>query len=186
MSILSDNKRILYFDLETQKLAADVGGWGHVRDMKLALGIVFDSQSGKFLYFEEAQVLDLVAEFQKADLIVGFNVKRFDYEVLRGYTDFDFLQISTFDILEMVHQQLGFRLSLDHLSECTLKKGKGGDGLKAVQWFREGRMDLIKTYCEQDVLLTKELFEFGVKNEYLLFKDKKIQQLVRLPFRFEL
>jgi len=34
-------------------------------------------------------VNDLIVDLQRADLVVGFNILRFDYEVLHGYTSFD-------------------------------------------------------------------------------------------------
>ncbi len=181
-----DDKRVLYFDLETQKLAQDVGGWNNIRDMKLSVGIVFDSLDKKYSYYEENQVPQLIEKLCAADLVVGFNIKRFDYEVLRGYVNFDFNNLPTFDILELVHKQLGFRLKLEHLAQCTLQSAKAGDGLKAVEWFRQGRMDLIKQYCEMDVALTRDLFQFGLKNGYLLFRDQKSQELLRMPFKFRL
>ncbi|MFX1298238.1 MAG: hypothetical protein ACFFD2_25710, partial [Promethearchaeota archaeon] len=55
---------------------------------------------------------DLLTHLQRADLLVGFNIKRFDYGVLAAYTGMDFEDLNTFDILEYVHQRLGFRLVL--------------------------------------------------------------------------
>ena len=113
-------------------------------------------------------------------LVIGFNVKRFDYHVLGGYTDFNFNAINTLDILEDVYNYLGFRISLAHLAQITLDAKKTADGLQALQWWKEGRMDKIVAYCRQDVRLTRDLFLFGQKNGYLLFKNKA-DEIARIP-----
>ena len=76
---ISKEQRILYFDLETQKSAEDVGGWGNIHDMKLAVGVVWDSCEQEYFSYQENTALQLVDKLQTADLVVGFNVKKFDY-----------------------------------------------------------------------------------------------------------
>ena len=80
---ISKEQRILYFDLETQKSAEDVGGWGNIHDMKLAVGVVWDSCEQEYFSYQENTALQLVEKLQTADLVVGFNVKKFDYGVLQ-------------------------------------------------------------------------------------------------------
>jgi DEAD/DEAH box helicase domain-containing protein len=150
--------------------------------MGLAVAGVWDSLDRAFTAYGEKEVAALVDKLRSADLVVGFNSIRFDYEVIRGYTDFDFLTLPSFDILDEVRKCIGFRLKLDHLAEHTLGSKKSADGLLAVQWYKEGRMDLIREYCEQDVAITRDLFEFGVRNGYLNYIDKKSGQKMRLRF----
>lgn len=172
--------RSLFFDLETRKGADEVGGWGNVHLMRLAMACVFDGRDGTWYDFGEDQVEDLLALLGEADLVVGFNVKRFDYRVLTAYTTMDFATIPTFDILDAVRDVIGYRLSLGHLAETTLGRPKAGDGLQSLAWVREGRMDLVTRYCREDVALTRDLFRFGVAEGYLLY-DRKGAGVVRLP-----
>ena len=37
---------IVYFDLETQRTANDVGGWDKKRDMGMSLGVTFSTRTG--------------------------------------------------------------------------------------------------------------------------------------------
>jgi DEAD/DEAH box helicase domain-containing protein len=122
----------------------------------------------------------LLTHLKKADLIVGFNVKRFDYRVLSAYTSEDLSALPTFDILEDVYNRLGFRLALGHLCEETLHRGKTADGLQAVEWFRQGEFDKLTEYCRQDVAATRDLFHYGLENEHLVFRKKQGNQRVRL------
>jgi DEAD/DEAH box helicase domain-containing protein len=122
------------FDIETQRLADEVGGWGNVHLMRLAVAVLYDSRSDIYEAFTEEQVESLIERLQNFDLVVGFNIKRFDYRVLGAYTALDFRTLPTFDILEDIHRRLGFRLSLGHLAEQTLGKAKIADGIQAVRW----------------------------------------------------
>ena len=167
-------------DIETQLSAQEVGGWHHASRMRVSCVVLYDSLSDKFFEFVEGQVPMLLDHMQQLDLVVGFNIKRFDYRVLSAYTELDFRQIPTLDILEKVKNQLGYRLSLDHLASVTLDAGKTADGLDALRWWREGKMAKILEYCRSDVTITRDLYRFGRQNRYLLFQNKA-KQIVRLP-----
>jgi DEAD/DEAH box helicase domain-containing protein len=170
---------VAYLDLETQRLADEVGGWGNVHLMKLAVAVLYDQRSQRFEVFTEDHVQALIDRLQTFDLLVGFNIKRFDYHVLSAYTRFRLERLPTFDILQDIRGRLGFRLSLDHLSEQTLGKSKTADGVQAVKWFREGNLEAVIKYCRADVTITRELFEFGLKNGYLVYQTRQ-RQAVRL------
>ncbi|MFQ6067903.1 MAG: Zn-binding domain-containing protein, partial [bacterium] len=171
---------IVFFDLETQKSAEEVGGWENKRAMRLSVAVTHNLRKGKFEVFTEDNVGELLQELLVANLIIGFNIKRFDYAVLSRYTPFDLEKVPTLDILEVVKKHLGFRLSLDHLSQSTLGYGKTGTGLDALRWFREGRMDKLTEYCKHDVKIVKELYEYGREHGYLLFKDRN-ERTLRIP-----
>jgi hypothetical protein len=123
---------------------------------------------------------ELVAALAALPLVVGFNVKRFDYAVLRGQVDFDPAALNTCDMLEHVYNRLGYRLSLDHLAQATLGARKSADGLQALEWWKQGRLDDIVAYCTQDVAVTRDLFLFGREHGHVLFTNKA-KQTVRLP-----
>ena len=169
---ISKEQRILYFDLETQKSAEDVGGWGNIHDMKLAVGVVWDSCEQEYFSYQENTALQLVEKLQTADLVVGFNVKKFDYGVLQPYADFDLDEITTFDMLIDINKKLGHRLSLNHLAENTLNAKKSADGLVSLQWYKEGEIDKIIKYCKQDVEITRDLFRYGESHGYVKYSTR--------------
>jgi len=164
--------RILYFDLETQKSAEDVDGWGNIHLMGLAVGVVWDSWEQKYFSYLENEASKLVEKLRTANLVVGFNVKKFDYGVLQPYADFDLHEITTFDILDDIKIKLNHRLSLNHLAENTLNSKKSADGLISLQWYKEGKIDKIVEYCQQDVKVTRDLFEYGEKHGYIKYKTR--------------
>jgi DEAD/DEAH box helicase domain-containing protein len=168
------------FDIETQRSAQEVGGWHRADLMGISCAVVYDSKAETFIEYLEDQVPLLIEHLKRFDLVIGFNIKRFDFHVLGGYSDFDFRKLPTLDILEEVHKRLGYRLSLDHLASVTLGKKKTADGLQALKWWKQGRIQEIIDYCKADVKITKDLFQYGQKNGYLLFMNKA-KNTVRLP-----
>lgn len=172
--------RVVFLDLETRKLAQDVGGWQNIHLMRVSVAVLFDSLEKRFLVYDEDKIDGLLAHLEKADLIVGFNIKRFDYTVLSAYTSKDLKELPTFDILEDVFDRLGFRLSLGHLTSETLHREKTADGLQAVEWFRQGEFEKLTEYCRQDVRATRDLFHYGLEKSHLVFRNKKHNERVRL------
>ena len=164
--------RIQYFDLETQKSADDVGGWGNIHKMKLAVGVVWDSIDQDYFVYEEKDAKTLVEKLRTADLVIGFNVIGFDYTVLQPYSDFDLQEINTFDMLVDVKKLLNFRLSLNHLAQHTLNAKKSADGLISLQWYKEGKIDKIIHYCKQDVEITRDLYLFGEEHGYVNYQSR--------------
>ncbi|MBW2434448.1 MAG: DEAD/DEAH box helicase [Deltaproteobacteria bacterium] len=172
------------FDLETQRSAAEVGGWQHADRMGISCGVIYDARTKTFRSYLEDQTADLIAYLHRFDLVIGFNVNRFDYRVLQGYSAFDFTTLNTLDILEEIHNHLGYRLSLAHLAQETLNSSKTADGLQALRWWKQGRINDIIAYCKMDVKLTRDLFEFGRQKGYLIFRNRE-QKKIRIPVNWQ-
>ena len=165
-------KNIVYFDLETQKSADEVGGWDKISLMRMSVGVTYSSARGDYKIYGEKQVDDLIHELQRADLVVGFNQLRFDYEVLHGYTTLDLRQIPTFDMLVDLQNKLNHRLSLDSIATATFGVEKTAEGLQAIEWFRQGKLMEIAEYCCYDVKITRLVHEYGVQNRQLHYHNR--------------
>ena len=165
-------KNILYFDLETQKSADEVGGWGNISKMGLSVGVTFSTASGEYKIYGEKQVNELITDLQRADLVVGFNNLRFDYEVLHGYTSFDLSQLPTLDMMVELQNTLNHRLSLDSIATATFGVEKTAEGLQAIRWFKDGRLAEIAEYCCYDVKITKLVHEYGRQHRQLFYANR--------------
>jgi hypothetical protein len=165
-------KNIVYFDLETQKSADEVGGWTNVSKMGMSVGVTYSTARGSYCIYGERQVNELITELQRADLIVGFNNLRFDYEVLLGYTPLDMTQLPTLDMLVVLNEQLGHRLSLDSIATATFNVEKTAEGLQAIRWFKEGKLLEIAEYCCYDVKLTRLVHEYGRDRKQLHYFNR--------------
>lgn len=158
----------IVLDLETKYT------FRHYSDPK-KLGIsvagIYDYKDNQLKSFFEKELPKLYPLLENASLIVGFNINSFDLPVLQGYYPGDVSQFKTIDILEEIKKILGRRLALDDIVKATLGKKKSGHGLQAINYYKEGKLEELRKYCLDDVLLTKEIFDYGVKNGVLYYLD---------------
>jgi DEAD/DEAH box helicase domain-containing protein len=176
--------RALILDIETQRSAEEVGGWDRADRMGVAVAVTQDLETGETTVYLEEQVDALLEALRRASCIIGFNIKRFDFSVLKGYRTLDCESWPVIDLLEEVHASLGFRLSLNHLAQETLGAAKSADGLQSLVWWKAGEREKVIAYCRADVDLTRRLFEFGRQHGYLLYRDSQ-GRAARLPVRLE-
>jgi DEAD/DEAH box helicase domain-containing protein len=174
---------ILVFDLETQYSADEVGGWSRIRDMRLSVGVTYDVLQDTYRCYTESEAPALVAALRAADLVVGYNVMRFDYEVLHRYTPNRLNKLPTLDMLVDLHRTLGWRPSLDAVAAATLGESKSADGLQAVRWFRDGHVQKVIDYCRRDVEVTWRVYDFGQRNGYVQCRDRR-WRTHRVPVRW--
>lgn len=116
---------------------------------------------------------DLITRLERADLVVGYNVVRFDYEVLMAYTILSLPdRLHTLDLLVDIEKAAGHRLKLEDVAQGTLGVGKVAEGLDAIRWWREGKVMEIAEYCCFDVKVTKLVHEYALAHNELFFSDR--------------
>lgn len=162
--------RYIVFDLETQNIFQDVGG-SDPTALDVSVVTVYDSETDKYTTVTIDEIDTLWPIIEQADALVGYNSNHFDIPLLNKYYPGDLTQIKSIDLLEEIKNSLGRRLRLDSVAQATLGARKSADGLQAVRWWREGNIKAIKKYCEQDVKVTKQIFEFALENGHVKFKD---------------
>ncbi len=156
------------------------GGWANIRDFGLAVACTYDDQNG-YRFWHAPAAKALVEELEQFDRIVGFNVLRFDFEVLSAAVP-DIgrrLGRKTVDMLADIERELGHRVGLDSLAEATLGERKSATGVLAVQWWRDGLRDRVRDYCRKDVEVTKGLYDYGCRNEAVYFMRNGERMTVR-------
>ena len=161
----------IVLDLETQKSFQDVGGRGKNHLLKVSVACIYDYSTGKYSSFEEHELVKLSPILQTADQIIGYNIKDFDFEVIQPYLNFNISEVPYLDLLQEIEKVLHHRIKLDIVAQGTLGTGKSGNGLEAILYFQNGRMDLLKKYCLDDVKITKQVYDYALKNGKLLYKD---------------
>ena len=166
-------QNIIVLDLETKRTFEDVGG----RDNLGALGVsvvgVYSYLHNDFQGFWENDFPKLLSILAEKPLVIGFNHKRFDLPVLQPYfKDLDLQTLPIVDILDDLTKTLGHRVSLDSVAQATLGHRKSGHGLDAIRYWNQGELEKLKNYCLDDVRITKEVYEYGVKHGEVFFMDK--------------
>jgi len=115
------------------------------------------------------------------ELLIGFNIRRFDLPVLEPYIFTKIETIPVLDLLDVVEKVRGHRASLDSIAQPTLQIRKSGSGIDALTYFKEGKMDLLKRYCTDDVRITKEVFEYGKAHGKILFTSTWDYKTYEIP-----
>jgi len=167
-------------DVETQRDFSEVEGRKNELLGVSVLGIYRYSED-RYDAYVESEVPSLAPLIQQAELLIGFNIKRFDMPVLSPYLPFSVTGLPVLDMLDEVVKSLGHRVSLESLAQATLGRGKSGHGLDALRWYKEGKIDLIKKYCLDDVKLTKEIYEYGKQHGKLFATSKFGNSKLEIP-----
>lgn len=172
----------IVLDIETQNTFDEVGGY-FTDKLKVSLVGVYFYETDTYESFLEPDLPALFARLEKGGRIIGYNSIGFDMPVLNNYYAGDLLKLPQLDMLRHIEKSLGFRLKLDSVGQATVGIEKSAHGLQAVAWWKEGNIDAIREYCLQDVKVTKEVYEFGKKNGYLLYDDRTGERKV-IPVDF--
>lgn len=175
----------IIFDIETQKGFKDVGGKNNVHLLKISILSFFSFKDNNFFALEEKEISQFTERLKANPILIGFNIKNFDLQVLKPYINMDINQLQCIDIMDDVVNYLGYRVSLDNLAFSTLNKKKSAQGLQALEWFKKGEIEKIKNYCLMDVKLTKEIYEFGAKYGFIKAFAPNNCDIIKIPVSFK-
>jgi DEAD/DEAH box helicase domain-containing protein len=142
-----------------------------VMQMEITVVGVHDSETGELKAYTKEELPQLWPVMERADMLIGYNSDSFDIPLLNRYYPGDLTRIKSLDLLVEVHKALGRRLRLQTLAEATLKVSKSGDGLKAMEWWDQGLYEKVKEYCLMDVKITRQLYDYALKNGTLKYRD---------------
>lgn len=171
---MTDKRLVL--DLETKKTFDDVGGRNNLDKLGVSVVGVYDYAADRYTAYVESEFGQLQNLLIDASLIIGFNHVWFDMPVLQPYLSVDVKKLPCFDIMLDLQEKLGHRVGLDSVASATLGTGKTASGLDAIRYFNEGRWDELKSYCLNDVKVTKEVFDHGIKAKKIHYTSKFGQQ----------
>jgi hypothetical protein len=168
------------FDIETQKSFKDIDR-SKLHRLKVSVVGLYDSATDSYSAYEEREVMKVDEIFRHADLLVGFNCNGFDLPILAPYLFTPVENFFAVDLMEEIQKVRGHRVTLQSVAEGTLQASKTGDGLGAIEMFQEGRMEELKKYCLDDVRITKDIYEYGVKNKKVFFVSNRDWQTHEVP-----
>jgi DEAD/DEAH box helicase domain-containing protein len=169
----------IVFDIETRNLFQDVGS-NDPRDLDISIVCVYDYETDTYSSYLQEELGKLWPILENADMLITFNGDHFDIPLLDKYYPGDLTKIKSLDLLKEVKNSLGFRLKLDSIASATLGYGKSGHGLEAITWWKNGEIDKLKKYCIDDVKVTKEIYDYALKNGHLKFKDGPVLKDIKL------
>lgn len=162
--------RKIIFDIETQNTFRDVGK-NDPTALDISLLVIYDSETDKYTSYLESDFPKLWMILERADLLIGYNSDHFDIPILNKYYPGDLTTIKSVDLMVEIQKSVGRRVRLDDVASATLGVGKSASGLEAIEWWKSGEIDKIREYCEQDVRVTKEIYDYAKRNNTLKYKD---------------
>ena len=169
----------IVFDIETRNLFQDVGS-NDARDLDISIVCVYDYETDTYSSYLQEELGKLWPLLESADMLITFNGDHFDIPLLDKYYPGDLTKIKSLDLLKEVKNSLGFRLKLDSIASATLGYGKSGHGLEAITWWKNGEIEKLKKYCIDDVKVTKEIYDFAMKNGHVKYKDGPVLKNIKL------
>ncbi len=160
----------LVFDIETKNTFQEAGS-SDPAALSISLVGIYDYATDTYDSFLETELGRLWPIIEKTDMLIGYNSDHFDIPLLNKYYPGDLTKIKSLDLLKEIKRSFGRRVKLDSIALGTFNKGKIGHGLEAITWWKNGEIDKIRKYCLEDVKITKELYEYAVKNGSVKCKE---------------
>lgn len=158
--------RQITFDIETTNFFEDAGSSNPI-DLDLAVVCIHDSETGEFSSYEKETLDQLWPIIESADMLIGYNSDHFDIPLLNKYYSGDLKSIKSLDILTEIKKSFGRRVKLDSVVKATIGESKSANGLQAVVWWRQGEKQKVIDYCIQDVKVTRDVYDYAIKNSKL-------------------
>ena len=173
----------IVFDIETRNIFQDVGS-SDPADLDISIVCTYDYDTGQYDSFLQEDLPRLWSLIEKTDMFVTFNGDHFDIPLLNKYYKKagkgDLTKIRSLDILKEIKNSYGRRMKLDQIAEGTFGIGKSGNGLDAIVWWKNGEIEKIRKYCIDDVRITKDVYEYALKNKKLMFKEGPFIKEIKL------
>ncbi|MFH0755637.1 MAG: ribonuclease H-like domain-containing protein [bacterium] len=162
----------IVFDIETSNTFQEAGSNDPV-SLDLSIVCIYDYETNKYKSFTKENLNELWPIIEKADMLITFNGEHFDIPLLNKYYSGDLTKIKSLDLLKEIKNSLGRRIKLDIIAEATLGRNKTGHGLENIVWWKNGEIQKVIDYCIEDVRITKDIYEYALKNKILKYLDGK-------------
>ncbi|OGW76997.1 MAG: hypothetical protein A3J52_00020 [Omnitrophica bacterium RIFCSPHIGHO2_02_FULL_49_9] len=174
----------LVLDLETQKTLDQVGR-EHIHRLKVSVVGIYDYGLDRYDVYEEPQIRELEERLKQCDLLIGFNIRRFDLPVLAPYLFSSVDSLQVLDLMEEIEKVRGHRVGLHSVAQATLGSTKTGHGMDAVTLFHQGKMEELKKYCLNDVKITKEIYDYGCREDRVYFISNRDWKKYEIPIHWK-
>ena len=192
----SETVRRVYFDLETQRRADDVG-WDNKDLMFISIAVCYFEPENEYRIYGEGKlpISQLIEDLKERDEVIGYNVLNFDRDVLQYYDKTELWEINWVDMMVDINRSLGRKLSisLDNVAKATLDVGKTAKGIMALEWWEKyvetkdySWVQKIIDYCVGDVDVTRNVHKYAMSHGEIYFmnrNDKKTSAKVSFKVR---
>jgi hypothetical protein len=141
-------------------------GWTDYKGMKIGVLCAWDCVTNRPLVYDESNIEEFQNLIQQRQIVTGFNIHKFDNNICAAYG----LEIEKWKVFDLYREALiacgvdpdkptrGGR-NLNEFARVNLGTKKREDGADAPKMFQRGEMPRLYTYCLDDVMIERALFE---------------------------
>jgi len=172
----------IVLDIETKRSFDDVGGRHNKAKLGISLVGTYHYQNDEYIAYREGDLDRLEHDLREAELLIGFNLIGFDWPVLAASLGDWVYKLPTLDLMFEAQKALGHRVSLNSMAQATLGTSKLGSGLDALEYYKNGDWAKLEKYCLEDVKITKEIYEYALKNGFAYYTQRKGKAKVAMAF----
>lgn len=164
--------KVLVWDLECRENPAEKG-WRNYKDHGISIGCAFLDWINEYRFYYEDNIAELVNDLDLADVISGFNILNYDFNLLSATMErigcfpengFDHLLEKTYDPYQDICRALKVKIpggwKLENLALSNLSIQKNGNGADAPGLYKNGDFDTLKSYVKRDVEVEYALFKY--------------------------
>ena len=185
MKAMKKTEQFIYFDLESQLTAEEVGGWDKTKTRlrKFSVAVAFSTIDQRLHIFSEKDIAKLMQLLQSGPVVVGYNIKNFDFEILSGYPKVKTGKIKCLDLMLAIQEKTGQRVSLTDLREANFFEFEPEDYEDSITLWKKGMIYQLIEQCCNDVLAMKQIHELGrSKKKILVNKTHTESALVKVSW----
>jgi len=161
------------FDIETKNTIAEVGGKENLHKLETSLACFYSYNKDAYFCFQDTQFSEMKAFLSQPRLLVGFSSNKFDIPILARELELPLFEYPRIDISDEIELRTGRLIGLSELGRVNFGLEKTGSGLEAPKLYREGKIQELAEYCQNDVELTKKLFDKIKKEKKLLIPERE-------------
>lgn len=156
------------------------GGEDALHCLPMSVGALRDTEEKETYIYEEENAYELIKHLHSVDLIVGYNLRRFDYIVLEKYGGTMLKFLPTFDMFLEIQRKTDSMISLNNIVKRTLEIEVEKLGAKAVNEWWYGDKQKVIDYCKSDVEISQKIFNYACRNKYLKYWDWNERSIVEI------
>lgn len=142
-------------------------GWGDHAGMGISVLCAYDTTADRYRVFCEDNAPEFAKLVAERDVVVTFNGKRFDNQVLGACWGIEVPETKHYDLLRELRRAQGMKPdgigggSLAAWCEANFGQGKSGEGAMAPIDWQRGNVGTVIDYCLMDTKLTTLLYRLA-------------------------